>query len=406
MSNISMSDAELLKYAIENGMLDTALVQEKIEMQKREEILKKHPYSIWEDKNGIWHTYIPDEEKDRIPKKRNSKEKIEDCIIEYWKDKTDDPTIRDVFLEWIDCKLELKEIGIPTHQRYTADFKRYYNEFGNRKIKSVSEVEIEDFLRRTISEQELTSKAFSNLRTITFGIFKRAKKRKYINFSITQLVNDMEISRNSFRKVIKEDYEEVFSEDEFDVMVNYLKQNSDIINLGILMMFVTGVRVGELVAFRWADVDSIGINIRRTESCYKDEKGTSIYTIKEYPKSEAGIRTAIIPRDYMWIIKELRRLNPFGEYIFVKSDNRITTKQVRRRLDYLCEKLGIYKKSPHKIRKTYGSILLDNHIDKNLILGQMGHADILCTEQHYHRNRKNDTKKSAILSEIPELMAK
>lgn len=127
------------------------------------------------------------------------------------------------------------------------------------------------------------------------------------------------------------------SEVEFDVMVNYLQQNSDIINLGILMMFVTGVRVGELVAFRWSDVDSIGINIRRTESCYKDKKGTSIYTIKEYPKLEAGIRTAIIPRDYMWIIKELRRLNPFGEYIFVKSDNRITTKQVRRRLDYLCE---------------------------------------------------------------------
>lgn len=32
MSNISMSDAELLKFAIENGMIDTALVQEKIEM--------------------------------------------------------------------------------------------------------------------------------------------------------------------------------------------------------------------------------------------------------------------------------------------------------------------------------------------------------------------------------------
>lgn len=36
MSNISMPDAELLKFAIENGMLDAVLVQEKIEMQKRE----------------------------------------------------------------------------------------------------------------------------------------------------------------------------------------------------------------------------------------------------------------------------------------------------------------------------------------------------------------------------------
>ena len=63
MQNISMSDAELLKYAIEHGMIDTALVQEKVEMQKREEILSKHPYNIWEGKDGYWRTYLPDEEK-------------------------------------------------------------------------------------------------------------------------------------------------------------------------------------------------------------------------------------------------------------------------------------------------------------------------------------------------------
>ena len=40
MQNISMSDAELLKYAIENGMIDTAYVRDMIEMQKRKEILE------------------------------------------------------------------------------------------------------------------------------------------------------------------------------------------------------------------------------------------------------------------------------------------------------------------------------------------------------------------------------
>ena len=54
-----MSDAELLKFAIENGMIDTALVQERIEMHKRKEILDKHPYSIWKGKDEYWHTYLP-----------------------------------------------------------------------------------------------------------------------------------------------------------------------------------------------------------------------------------------------------------------------------------------------------------------------------------------------------------
>ena len=40
MQNISMSDAELLKYAIEHGMIDTTYVQDMIEMQKRKEILE------------------------------------------------------------------------------------------------------------------------------------------------------------------------------------------------------------------------------------------------------------------------------------------------------------------------------------------------------------------------------
>ena len=72
MQNISMSDAELLKYAIEHGMIDTTYVQDMIEMQKRKEILEKHQYSIWEGKNGKWYTYLPDEEKNRgkVLKKR------------------------------------------------------------------------------------------------------------------------------------------------------------------------------------------------------------------------------------------------------------------------------------------------------------------------------------------------
>lgn len=44
-------------------------------------------------------------------------------------------------------------------------------------------------------------------------------------------------------------------------------------------------------------------------------------------------------------------------------------------------------------------------IDNKLIMEQMGHTDILCTEEHYHRNRKNIDKKSTIISEIPEFKA-
>ena len=114
----------------------------------------------------------------------------------------------------------------------------------------------------------------------------------------------------------------------------------------------------------------------------------------------------MIPEDYAWLSAKIRNLNPFGEYVFVDSQGkRMTTNCIRRRQERNCRKLDIYRKSPHKIRKTYGTILLDNNIDNRLIMGQMGHTDIMCTENHYHRNRKTIEKKSNILSAIPDFKA-
>ena len=87
-----------------------------------------------------------------------------------------------------------------------------------------------------------------------------------------------------------------------------------------------------------------------------------------------------------------------------KNGKRMTTNCFRRRLERVCKQVGVYKKSPHKIRKTYGSILLDNNVDKNLVIQQMGHTDITVTENHYHRNRKSIERKVEILSAIPEFL--
>ena len=80
----------------------------------------------------------------------------------------------------------------------------------------------------------------------------------------------------------------------------------------------------------------------------------------------------------------------------------MTTNCFRRRLETICKKLNIYRKSPHKIRKTYGTILLDNNVDKKLAENQMGHSDIIMTETRYHRNRRSVENKQEILSSIPD----
>ena len=86
----------------------------------------------------------------------------------------------------------------------------------------------------------------------------------------------------------------------------------------------------------------------------------------------------------------------------MEGDIRIDTFKIRKRLTKICKELGIVHKAPQKIRKTYGSILLDAGIDQKLITDQMGHSDISITEKYYHRNRKSLERKSKIISSIPD----
>lgn len=111
MTDIQMSDSELLKYAIDSGIIDTALLQEKINMQKREELLKKHPYDIWIGKDEYWRTYLPDKEKGRKLLKRKKRKDIEDVVISYLRKEAENPTVRETFEEWNDRRLLLGKIG-------------------------------------------------------------------------------------------------------------------------------------------------------------------------------------------------------------------------------------------------------------------------------------------------------
>lgn len=401
-----ISTAELLRFATENNIIDITYVQEQVEMKRKKEYLDKHPYKIWQGKDNKWYTYLPDEKKGRVQRERKTQAEIENLIVKYWEKQSENPTIKEVFDEWNDRRLKLNKIASSTHERNQQIFKRHYKKFGNKRIKSISADEVEEFLEEQIAEHNLSAKAFSNLKSITKNFLIRAKKRKLINFNIEEMFYEMDVSDTSFKKVVKEDYQEVFNEDEMDTMMEYLVNNLDTKNIGILLMFLTGIRVGELVALKHSDFDGNIFKIRRTETRVRAEKGYS-YEIKEFPKSEAGLRTAVIPSSYSWICAKIKALNPFGEYIFTDDEGqRMTTNCIRRRQERNCKRLGIYKKSPHKIRKTYGSILLDNKVDQRLVVDIMGHTDIACTEGHYHRNRKSQNQKLQIISDIPEFQAK
>ena len=92
----------------------------------------------------------------------------------------------------------------------------------------------------------------------------------------------------------------------------------------------------------------------------------------------------------------------FEEFVFEENGKRITTLLIRKRIYSICKKTGVYKKSPHKIRATYDTILLDNGVDKRTVKDQMGHSDIAVSEKNYHRNRKSIKNKAVIIDGIAD----
>lgn len=99
----------------------------------------------------------------------------------------------------------------------------------------------------------------------------------------------------------------------------------------------------------------------------------------------------------MWVIKRAREMNLCGEFLFMRHGERIKTFTYRKRIVSGCNVLHIIPRSPHKIRKTYGTMLIDADVDESGIIDQMGHNDINCTRQYYfYCNKNNNTKTQQI----------
>ena len=383
-----------LKLALESGMIDYAAIQEQIVMADGKKYLQNHTFKIYQDKDGKWNTYVPDA-MDKYKRKlirKNTKAEVEREVVKYYKTKEQEPTVEEVFHQWTRLKLEYGEIVKQTFDRYEFAFEQYFvnSKYGlaKQKIKTIDDVQLEDFIRRTIHDYQLTVKAWSNLRIIIRGIFKYAKKLKQTDLSISQFIGDLDLSRNVFRNKTKLDSDEVFTWKEIDKIKSHIykgNKSESILDLGILLDMKTGLRAGELSSLKYSDIKDGMLTIQRTEVRLKNYDGLYVYEIKDSTKGRDGIRNIILPSEATDIIKQIRKINPFGEYVFQRPDgSRYHGKDFTIRLKRICREIGIKERTLHKLRKTYATMLLNANVDEKLIMNQMGHTDITTTKTFYY----------------------
>ena len=394
---------ELLRLITQDDKISVADIEQLRLAQERSSILKQHIHKIWES-GGYYNTYIPDPSASRGYRLKRSRTKkgIEDAIIKQYKENETNPTINEIFEEWNNKKLENGSIVEATHLRNKYCYERHFSEFGKRRIRNVRPVEFQNFLESQIKIHNMKARAFANLKGIVRGFLKRAKKNGFISFSVEEMLNDMDITDRQFNRSRKSDDEEIFYDDEVDRIIESIRENPYPNNLAVALMFATGMRVGEVVALKHSDFHGMSVTIQRSETRYRMPNGKYNYLIQDHPKTEAGFRTIVIPDSFKWVVDKLKTSNPFGEWVFVKRDRktRVTTNTIRTRIRSLCKELDIPIRSSHKIRKTYGSILLDSNLDSKFIQSQMGHTNIQVTENFYHRDRRKIEQKSHIINSV------
>ena len=180
---------------------------------------------------------------------------------------------------------------------------------------------------------------------------------------------------------------------------NYIWKNNKIYYFGILLSLYTGLRLGEVLALKWQNVDmkSKLIYIDKTVSTISQNHKT--LTIESSPKTQSSIREIPISKKLLGLLKVLRQ-NCSTDYVIVSHNNKqIQPRAYQKSFDNLLIKLHIKHYGFHSLRHTFATRLLENGVDIKTISELLGHSSPTITLNRYvHTNLQNKRKAMEILT--------
>lgn len=411
-----LSDEEVLQFAMQTGTIDITCMREQIEMKQREEILRKHTHKIWEGKDGYWHSYVYDETKpkNRKPIKKKQLKDLEDLIIEYNKKQVEencknevkkpDVTLREIYPDWLQYK-SLHTKATSYIKRITSDWKKYYldDSIIDIPIKDFTKISLEKWALTKVKNLELTKKQYMNMSLIIRGCLSMAAEEKVVIKE--NLYLQVHINPKLFRPTKKKESKtQVYTEEEQrlifkEAMEDFQNDPTDTTPLAVMLAFFIGTRPGETVAIKESDIHGDIIDIQRMESgVFETQDGINYSRVAvevvDYTKTEAGTRQVSVSADGMAIIEIIKTVNESngtsGGYLFNRDGVPVKESAIAWRVQKYCNHLEIKYRSPHKIRKTYISALIDGGVNIDTIRRLVGHTDERTTYKSYCYDRKED----------------
>src|SRR5690606_16507256 len=190
-----------------------------------------------------------------------------------------------------------------------------------------------------------------------------------------------------------------FEKEELVLFLNSVEENGLFMDLAIfILLSYTGMRVGELAALKWKDIDFKKCTIRITKTYYNPDNNTLEYQILP-PKTKKSRRKIIFDQFVMDVLKKYKIeqdkiIKQFGKsytnknYVFANVNRHpgysLLIKLIESRMARILKQTDLnLNVTPHSLHHTHTSLLAKAGVDLDEIMDRLGHQDDETTRRVY-----------------------
>ncbi len=302
------------------------------------------------------------------------------------------PTIKNIYPKWMEHFEKLVEQGhrgVGSIRHYKSDYRKFLEGSDIEKVdmRTLKHSDIKNFYSQIAAGEAITRQTLNNAKTLINQIFDFARDRDI------PVINTHDIKTMDLCCKETDNTDKVYSDEERDAVLEACKSGNDVYARCIGLMFCLCVRIGEIKALKWSDVDFENKRVFVHRSMVQS-KENSVYSDKcvdrTKGKKKKCNRFEQLSELAIFFLKQQRTETAFNEYVFMTNGHPLTTNMINKKLKKLCAKAGVEYLSSHKIRFWAVTAMYNQNLPDYVIQYTAGHANP-ATTQHYKRIAKVNT---------------
>ena len=180
-------------------------------------------------------------------------------------------------------------------------------------------------------------------------------------------------------------------------LMTYVKEHFTFLNLGIFICLNAGLRIGEVCALQWDDIDVTSgvIRVDKTIQRIYLVDGEKKYTelIVDKPKTKNSIRDIPMTHDLLALVRPLKKIVRGDFYVLTNAANPTEPRTYRSYFNKLQKQLGLPKMRFHGLRHSFATRCIESKCDYKTVSVLLGHSNISTTLNLYvHPNMEQKKK--------------